>query len=112
MPPDNGMSAERKSTRRWLYWGILAWGLSFIIFIAFSGYSLVRIHQVNDALCQVSDDNRTITRNILNAAKRQALESADNIFERNLIRAHYNQLNVLVPPLKCTTPGGPQELEP
>lgn len=78
----------------------------------FGTYVIIRGQQVNSSLCRVSDDNRTILVNMLDVSKRQSLEGVTGAFERELIRQRYNELRALIPPLKCTVQGGPQELEP
>lgn len=114
MPPDSVeiTSAERKTTKLWLYTAILVWGLSFILISVVGVYVIIRGQQVNAKLCEVTNDNRNILINILNTAKEQQLENASDIFERNVIRQRYNELRVLIPPLDCSLQGGPQELKP
>lgn len=90
---------------------IVAWGASLIIMSAVGTYAIIQGQQVNQRLCEVSNDNRVILKNMLELAKRQALEGATDVLDRNLIRQRYNELVALVPPLDCTKHGGPQELE-
>ena len=95
-----------------LYTAVLIWGVACILLGAGGSYVIYQSQQVTKQLCQVTDDNRNILQQILNVAEGQSLTRADDITERNLIRQSYNELRALIPPLKCTSQGGPQELEP
>lgn len=110
--PDRTSAQNRQTTRRLFYTAIIVWAASFLVMAAFGTYVVIRGQQVNTQLCRVSDDNRTTLKTVLEKVKQQSLERSDDVFERNLIRQSFNELIALVPPLKCTTQGGPQELEP
>lgn len=112
MAPDKSTSNGRKNTRRWLYAAIIGWGISFIIVAAFGTYVVIRGQQINSSLCRVTDDNRDLLKKLLDTSEQQALSRTTDFFERNIIRQNINQLRALIPPLQCTTAGGPQELEP
>lgn len=106
------MDRARKSRNRWLYISIISWAVALCVIAIFGVYVVIRGQQVNTQLCKVANDNRTILVNMLTVAKKQALESAFTLDEENQIRQRYNELRALIPPLECTSQGGPQELEP
>jgi len=108
----SGYGDDRRGTVRWLYAAIISWAISFVLMGVFGAYVIIRGNQVNDALCRVSDDNRTTLVKILEKVRDNALLTATGVPERNLIRQNFAELIALVPPLKCNESGGPKELEP
>jgi hypothetical protein len=111
-PESHAYTNGRKKTRYWIYAAIIVQAISFLLMAGFGAYAVIQGQRVNKELCRTTDDNRTILKNILDTAEQQSLNSAQDIISRNLIRQGYNELRVLIPPLKCTIAGGPQELEP
>ena len=97
----------RGATAKWLYIAIVALAVSFVITNAFGVYVIIRSNQVNNALCNVTNDNRHILRQILIESRRQAVENALSVQRRNLIRQSFNELLALVPTVACNKSGGP-----
>lgn len=110
MAPDSANGWN--SVRRWVYASILLFTVSFLMIAIFGAYAVIRGQQVNQELCHVANDNRTLLVNMLKVARKQALEDATDLIDRSVIRERYDELRALIPPLKCTTQGGPIELEP
>ena len=101
----------RKAVARWLYVAIILYAVSFIIVAVFGVYVVIKGQQVNQQLCEVTNNNRNTLVDILRAVRRQALERATSVEERNIIRERYNELFAVIPPLACNAKGV-RELEP
>jgi hypothetical protein len=90
---------------------IFVWGFSYIILAGFGMYVVIRGQQIQNSLCEVSDDNRSILSSMLDVSERQALDSLDRPSDRNLVRQNFNELRALIPALKCSVGNPPTELE-
>lgn len=111
-PAKSNSTQRRDTTRHYVYAGVIIWAISIVLIGAIGSYVVIRSQQQAQALCRVSNDNRSILINVLTVSKNQMLETASDFFERNIIRQRYNELVAAIPPLDCSLKGGPKELEP
>lgn len=95
-----------------MYVSVILASVGTISLAGFSIYAVLQNRSINKEICGVSQDTRTVIRNILKAAREERLSHAISPSEIIEINRTYDSYIALAPRIACNQKGGPIELEP